>query len=793
MHKLNSAPAFKLAVLFITGILIGANIKFNLLWLIICFCILSVFTIYIVKKNYENEIIIFVLSLLIILSGIIKSNYDFYIIPENSISKVQNTPNKSESQITGIIDDIPNSDSSKTKFILNCKSVKTDDSTKYVTGLVLVIIINDTSKGIIEPDPHLTAGDEVRLFGRLTEPQGERNPGEFDYKRYLALHNIHKIFHVKGIYNVEKLSSGNLSYIYQNILYPAKVFANKNIDEFTGGNEGAFLKGLITGDRGDFTKEMKEYFVNAGVMHLIAVSGLNVAYIILTITLILSLFRIPLIPRTIITIIILILYCLFTGSPASIIRASVMAILVLIAFIIQRKINFYNIIGIAVLIILFYDSKQLFDAGFILSFSAVLSLIFFYNRIDKIFLYKIENWLNDNRKYFYYIIVLFITSFSAQIGTLPITALYFGRISLISLFANIIAVPLSNISLAIGFFQIITATFSNYLSGVIAETNSLLLWGQLGFIKFCGNIDFAYFEFYKFNALNTIFYFLILIFLVTANIKNIRFRVSASIITIIFLYILNINFESKLKITFLNVGQGDCTLIQTPENKNILIDCGPSAYNYDAGEKIVAPYLKRNDISIIDILILTHNHNDHAGGVTYLLKNFEVKNILTNYDDYNLYLENFLKEKNISYDKLHCGDNIKVDDLNIYLLYPVVPEKNGNPLVMKLKYKNTNILLAGDISKDDEERLVEYYGNFLNTNILKVSHHGSKNSSSPEFLITCQPFYSIISCGLNNNFGHPAPVTIDKLRLINSKVLRTDIDGAVIFESDGNSLKLIKE
>ena len=398
MHKLDAAPAFKFAILFISGILIGANIKFSFLCLIICLTILITYIFVLHKNNTGNKSLIFVLFISIILAGIIKSNFDFYIIEDNSITKIQNTPAKEVTRLTGIIDDIPNSDSSKIKFIINCETVKTDDTLKYVNGLVLVTIIKDTAKGVIEPVINLSAGDDIGLYGRLSDPPAERNPGEFDYKKYLEIHNIHKIFLAKGIYNVEKYSGGHLSYIYQNILYPAKVFANKNIDEYLVGSEGAFLKGLVTGDRGDFTKEMKEYFINAGVMHLIAVSGLNVAYIILSITLVLSLFRISLVPRTIITIFILILYCMFKGSPASIVRASVMAILALISFIIQRKINFYNIIGISALIILIYDSKQLFDAGFILSFGAVLSMIFFYERFDNIFLdnLKIGSTITEN-------------------------------------------------------------------------------------------------------------------------------------------------------------------------------------------------------------------------------------------------------------------------------------------------------------------------------------------------------------------------------------------------------------
>ena len=793
MHKLNSAPAFKFAALFISGILIGGNIKFNFTCLLFCLSILILFLIYFHIKKFGNSSLLIIISAVVILSGIIKSNFDFFIIPDNSISNIRNTPYKSESRLIGIIDDLPESDSSKIKFIIKCKSCSNGDSLIDVEGLVLVTIIKDTTKGINEPDPELSAGDEVKLFGKLSEPAGERNPGEFDYRKYLEPHNIHKIFYVKGIYNVEKYSSGNLSYLYQKILFPAKLFANKNIETYVRGDEGAFLKGLVTGDRGDFTKEMKDYFIKAGVMHLIAVSGLNVAYIIISITLVLSLFRIPLIPKTIITILIIIFYCLFTGCQASIIRASVMAILVLIAYIIQRKINFYNIVGIAALVVLIYDSKQLFDAGFILSFCAVLSMVFFYTRFENIFISRFEFWKKDLRKYFYYFLVLFFTSLSAQIGTIPITALYFGKISLISLVANSIAVPLSNISLAIGFFQIVVATFSSYLSSVIGETNSLLLWFQLIFIKFCAGFDFSYFEFYKFNTLNTIIYFFILIYIVYSNFKNLHFRISISLLILIFTILVNINFHNNLKITFISVGQGESALIQTPEGKNILIDCGPLRADFDSGENIIAPYLKRNDIKNIDLLILTHNHNDHAGGSNFIIKNFFVKKVLINFDDYNIYFEKLLSPRNFELQSIKCGDVIKIDNLKLYVLYPFDSTRNGSPLVILMKYKDESILFTSDISKDEERNISVFYGDFLKSNILKVSHHGSKNSSSPELLAKCRPEYSVISCGLNNRFNHPAAVTLEKLEFLNSNIYRTDLDGAVIFESDGYSLKLKNE
>jgi competence protein ComEC len=265
------------------------------------------------------------------------------------------------------------------------------------------------------------------------------------------------------------------------------------------------------------------------------------------------------------------------------------------------------------------------------------------------------------------------------------------------------------------------------------------------------------------------------------------------LLILIFTILVNINFHNNLKITFISVGQGESALIQTPEGKNILIDCGPLRADFDSGENIIAPYLKRNDIKNIDLLILTHNHNDHAGGSNFIIKNFFVKKVLINFDDYNIYFEKLLSPRNFELQSIKCGDVIKIDNLKLYVLYPFDSTRNGSPLVILMKYKDESILFTSDISKDEERNISVFYGDFLKSNILKVSHHGSKNSSSPELLAKCRPEYSVISCGLNNRFNHPAAVTLEKLEFLNSNIYRTDLDGAVIFESDGYSLKLKNE
>lgn len=816
MQKFESAPAFKLAILFVIGILIGATFKFNIVLILVLIIIQLFYLLYLRKKSADKSYNLFIIASIVISLGIFKAEIDFHLLPDNSISLIPDTKRNEETKLIGVIEDIPSYDTNKIRFRLSSEYVINEmlHDTSIISGDILITLkrnpktdlneyqINEKEDEInLDKRPELKAGDRVLMYGKLSEPFEERNPGEFDYKRYLFLHNIFKTFTITGYDNIEIINRDNLSFITQYIIYPSRKFASDNIDKYIGGNEGAFLKGLVTGERADISKKIKEDFIKVGVMHIIAVSGLNVAYIILALTLILTLFRIPHTPKVILIIIALIFYCFFTGAPSSIIRATVMGSLILISSVLQRKTNFYNIIGISVLIILVFESKQLFDPGFILSFSAVLSMVIFYEKFDEVLLQKILGLKLKFKKFLYLIASLIFVSFAAQLGTLPITSHYFEKISFISLIANAIVVPLSNLSLAIGFFQILVATFSNFLSSVIADVNFYMLKFQLLIINYFASFKLGYTSFYKFNTINTFGYFIILFILFTFKKEKLKPKLILLSVTIFILIILNLDFRNNLRITFLYVGQGDCTLIETPDGSNILIDCGMKDFKFNSGENIV-PFLKRKGINQIDLLILTHLHYDHIGGIEYIINNFTVKKIIDNETKINNSLirnmENLVIANKIQRDKFYSGDYIEgYGNIRLFFLNP---EKNDSlhssehskSIVLKLKYENTEILFISDLNVEGETLIANTYGDFLKSDILKVSHHGSKNASSIPFLLKCKPEYSIISCGKDNIFGHPSELVLTKLALLNSKVFRTDKDGAVIFESDGKTIEPIK-
>ncbi|MCX7833816.1 MAG: DNA internalization-related competence protein ComEC/Rec2 [Ignavibacteria bacterium] len=802
MNSFEKYPAVKFAFLFIAGILIGQNFYFNIFVILSLFLLVLIF--YILKCRKSNNAFekFLLLSLLIILAGVGKATIDFHIKYKNSVAFLPDTDISRDIQVRGIISEPPDYDSNKIKFYLECKNVINGQDTAIITGKVLVYLFADKKVDDKKSVPVLKAGDEIISFGKLSTAPGEKILGGFNYRKYLELKGIDKIYKIKGYDNILVLSNNNINFIFSKIVYPAREFALKTIDEYNPPEIRALLKGLVVGERSEVTDDLKESFINSGLMHILAVSGLNVAYIILFLTIILSIFRLNVVQRTIVIIIVLTFYCLFTGAPASIIRASIMGSLILIAYLLQRKVVLLNIIAFSVILILSFDSRQIFDAGFILSYSAIISMALFYDKIE-LFL-KSKLYLNTSyKKLSFYLIVLIASTISAQIGVLPITSIYFGKISLVSLFTNIIVVPVSNFCLALGFLQIIFNILSGILASSIAEVNNLILSFIIEFIKWTGDLSFAYISSLNFNFISTTSYYFILLTLFTSFVSTVKKKITISLLIVFCTLVLNLELDKEVKIIFFDVGQGDATLIQTTHGQNILIDAGPSYQDISQARKSLFPYLRQNNINDIDLLIITHKHADHIGGILDIIKNFNVKRIVdTRYKDTSTLstsLEKIIIEKKIIRDFVCAGDIIELaGDSRIFVLYP---GKVSNPLlemnphfnciVLKFKFKHLDVLLTSDIGKGTEKILTEFYGDFLRSDILKIAHHGSKNSSLPDFLVKTYPIYSVISCGLNNRFNHPALVTLLKLSLINSIICRTDIEGSLIFQSDGKYLKRI--
>lgn len=262
-----------------------------------------------------------------------------------------------------------------------------------------------------------------------------------------------------------------------------------------------------------------------------------------------------------------------------------------------------------------------------------------------------------------------------------------------------------------------------------------------------------------------------------------------------------ISTENDLKVTFIDVGQGDSIYIRTPNGKHIIVDGGgvPSwKSGVDTGYEYVIPYLKKNIRGkvVLDAVIMSHPHADHVGGLVTILQNLHVKKVYdSGYqigdEEYARCLE-VIKAKNIPYEIICEGDTLNIDpDLAIKVFGPPADFQyegaNNNSIIMKLIYKEFSMLLTGDAEAELENYVASKYGSQLRANVLKSPHHGSRTSSTSGFIGYVKPEVAVISCGRNNQFNHPHTETLSRYRNYDCQVFRTDYDGNVTITSNGYS------
>jgi competence protein ComEC len=649
--------------------------------------------------------------------------------------------------------------------------------------------------------PNLHFGVRVKVTGELDPLPFQRNPGEFDYGKYLELNDVNGIVTTPTIYSV-RVNSSVPPLSFAVMVADAQKYLFHIFDALHPAEQANFLKGIVWGNRSDISDEVKQSFIDTGTIHILAVSGSNVAFVTLAIYSLLGFFHLS--KRNIIgiTIVALIVYMFITGSSASVVRATIMAIVILIGTVIERRTDIYNTLAIAALALILWNPNNLFDVGFQLSFSAVLSIVYFYPPLKQLIQKIPERY--EEIKFIEPVLELFAVSLAAQIGTIPFTAYYFGRFSFISLLANIPVVPLSGLNTFVGFIEVIVFPISHKLAWVCAAVNDVLVWLLLNFVKAAASVPFAVVEVGGLSVLVVFTYYCIVIGLFDTNRHRgwriIIFSVLVFLNILVFQKILNAQ-NHKLTLVMLDVGQGDALFLQSPQNKYMMIDCGPITKHSDAGKMTIVPFLKRQGIKKLNYVLITHPHDDHYGGFESLIASVKIETVLVSYGvDKLLHPPPFLHvldSAHIPVKYVGAGSIVSLeDDMRIYVLCPsqqAIPEHNFNDasIVSKVVYGNSRILLTGDAEIPIDQQLVSRYHTFLASDILKAGHHGSITSTSEELLSAIHPSMALISVGVRNKFNHPSLVVLGRLAKRHITIHRTDKEGATVLQSDGMTWQTI--
>lgn len=762
----------KITILYIFGIVMGRFIYLPVIpSFIILFAGLTIYAIVLLRKPKGHS---YIFPFIIIFCGIFAVNTSIYLREGNIIEF-----SGKEILVEGTVVEEPLIKEAEVVYILKTHRAVENNKRYIVNGNIQVKTEFKEGSRIYQ------YGDHLSVRGTLFLPAGKRNPGGFNYKDYLLARGICGNLYVRE-YDINFLGK-RYSNPLKTVIYKYKEKISGMIKELYPCDEGTVLSGIILGMRGEVSPVIIKAFSDSGIYHILAISGLHVGFIVALLYFISRKVG-QRVPALIITTLGIILYTIMVGGRPSVVRAGIMSVITLLGIEFGKERDYLTSLSAAALIILIINPLALFMPGFQLSFGATMGIIISFPKIKGLL-----RFLPDR------IADLTSVTFSAQLGILPLIAYYFGNISLIFVFTNLLVLPLMGLIIVLGFLSISAAFIFLPLGSLIAVFNSFLIKTVINLALFFSSLPFSSVSIPLPSIMLICSYYIAFLSVFLRYKKGFVLGLILTVFVVWFIIIFN---DSLLEVTFIDVGQGDAIYIKTPEGRHIMIDSGglPDYYSgdFDIGRDVILPFLKYKGVKKLDIMIMSHIHDDHIKGMIPVLDEIRVdyfiqapQKVLSK--NYNELLKKITK-LNIPVITLKKGDYFKIDDdLFFYVFHPDDIEhkgpgdENNNSLVLKMIYRNISFLFTGDIEKEAEGKILQL-GYSLDSTVLKVPHHGSITSSTPSFIKEVNPKYAIISVGRNNAFGHPHEGVIERLEHTGARVYRTDLDGGITIRTDGEGI-----
>ncbi len=761
-------------------------------------------------RNHRRALIVSGLCLLMLLGGVLR--YQSSIQPADNTS-LQFYNDKGNVQVEGMVANSPETKKSSIEFKLSAGSITADNRTYHVNGNVLVHL---------PFYKQIHYGDVLQLTGKLETPP---RFDDFDYKNYLSNQGVYSIINYPRS-EVLAVDQGvkPLSWIY----YIRSRLAD-SLSSCLPEPQGSLAQAIFLGIRGNLPQQLLQSFYATGTTHLIAISGLNLTIILgMMLPLTVRLFGRRNQVYIWLSLLFIWLYTILTGLPPTVVRATIMGSVFLVAELLGRQRNAVAAMSFAGAAMVAIEPRVLWDTSFQLSFLSMLGLVLISPYLVRIISPRAGH---DNNSYVQPLIAVIVSTFgitlAAIIATWPVTALAFRSFSLVGAPATFFAMPsfpaiiltsmLTSIAgviwqpagiffgwiawLFLSYFELVVNLFSAIPISYITDIN-LQPWqvaayyAALGILLISAKKKQAVSNFFKqvyqkargiLSALRTIslkpYIYGAMILLVMANI--LLWAAYASMP------------DGKLHVNVLDVGQGEAILIRTPDGQNILVDTGPDpiAACKSLGEKL--PFWDRK----IDLVILTQMQADHISGLFEILRRYDVHQIALSPFNVDSAVSRELKKQvektQVAISSIYAGKQINLGH-NIWITVLNPPhslhkgtddDANNNSIVLKLAWNDVSFLLTSDISVEAERYLIEKRAD-LHSSVLKVGHHGSRGSSSDEFLAIVNPSAAVISCGAVNRFGHPNKEVTDRLEgcVGSSNVFVTAVRGTVEFTTDGHRL-----
>lgn len=688
--------------------------------------------------------------------------------------------------LTGIVVQPPQRRSGRTHVVVAAHELRTRGGVQRVAGRVLVSV-----RGA----PELRYGDLIRAGGRLLRPPAAGNPGEVSYRDHLTAQGIRSTLSLRRSDTVRLLERGRghrtLAAIFALRERVAAAFAAG-----LPGLRGALLTSLLLGDDGALPGEITEAFRRAGLLHILVVSGSQVGLVMAVLIWLARLLRAPPLVASGTSALGVVVFALMAGWAPSVARAALMGVLSALALAGARAYDVFAALAFAALTLLATSPLLLFDPGFQLSFVATWALVYIApamrlpaGRIPRPLARLVE------------------VTVAAQLAVLPILAFHFQQLSLTGFLANLLVVPIVAVLVPGGFAAAVAAGAAPSLGALAAWPLRPLLDAVVVLARFFAGLPGAAVPVFPPAFMTIAVCYAGMIALVEW--RRGRLAIRRPLALTVMLVVIALTLWSRVlpaatagrfQITALDVGQGDAIILRGPAGKTVLIDGGGEVEGrptgYDVGARRVVPALRRLRVRTLDLVILSHPHEDHVGGLVAVLQNFRVGLVLDaglphpspSYARFRA----LVRARGIPYRAARRGMRIDLGDgVRLAVLLPQEPliigsgsDPNLNSVVVRATYRHVGALFTGDMEALNESHLLDL-GDDLRSVILKVAHHGSNTSTTEPFVDAVRPAIALISVGATNPFGHPHRRTLEILDEWGAQVYRTDRDGAILIQTDG--------
>jgi len=687
--------------------------------------------------------------------------------------------------------------------------------------------------------PPLSYGQKIELDARVRTPRNYGNPGAFDYAHYLARKEI--FWTASGAAGTLRVLPGSCGSRFQKAVMDVRAAALDRISRLYGGEtyRTGMMQAMLVGQNYQLQKVWTEEYRSTGTFHAIVISGTHVAILAAFFLFLLRLCFVPETAALFTTALAAWFYALITGWQTPCTRSAAGLTLLLACGYFYRRRRALNALAAVALGFLIADPGQLFEASFQLTFLAVAFLGAFavplvqatsgplargldglndrdrdMHLAPRVAQFRIEmrllaetldlpQWaIKFAARFLFFTYEMVMTSAIIQMGLALPMIVYFHRVGISGLSANAFVVPLLGVFVPLGFIAVLTGW------AWVAKLAAALLWLSERVVHWHTAIEPDW-------RIPTPPLWLAVAFslalIAAALARGRRWRIATGAALAVFLGLLlwepftPQTWPGDLEMTAIDVGQGDSILVVFPDGKRLLMDGGgipalghEQPARLDIGEDVVAPYLWNRSFHGIDVVALSHAHEDHIGGLPALVSDFHPRELWTGAMPDNPLWRN-LRERAV-----HDGVKIvpqsapahfafggaEIDVLAPFPDYvPADTPKNNDSLVLRIRYGRHSFLLCGDAERPIERRMIEE-NEIQHVDVLKVAHHGSHTSSTEEFLDLAQPAFAVISAGFQNSYGHPNRDVLERLAAHHTMTLRTDRDGLVTVRSDGRRLFL---